>query len=62
MIHDVFYVSLLEQNTTKKTQVDQINQVLPKLEKNIEFQVGDNKKYKIKAIINIVVYGQQANN
>ena len=50
-------MSLLEQNTTKKGRVDK---TLPEPEK--EFEAGDNKKYKVEAIINSAVYGQQADN
>ncbi len=57
-IHDVFYVSLLEQDTTRKKRVDI---ALQELEKDLKFEAGDNKKYKVKAIINSTVYGQQAN-
>ena len=39
---------------------NQANQALPKLEK--EFEVGDNKKYKVKAIVNNTVYGHKAKN
>ncbi len=58
-IHDIFYVSLLEQDTTKKRQVDEI---LPELEKDLEFETGGHKEYEVKAIIDSAVYDQQANN
>ncbi len=58
-IHDVFHVLPLEQDTTRKEQVDK---ALPELEKELEFEVGGNKEYKIEAMIDNVVYGQQANN
>ncbi len=51
-------MSLLEQDTIKKRRV---NKALPEPEKNIKFEAEDNMKYKVKAIINRVVYGQQAN-
>ncbi len=35
--------------------------LLSKLEK-VEFEAGDNKEYKVKVIIDNVVYSQQANN
>ncbi len=57
-IHDVFYVLLLEQDTTRKGRVDK---ALPEPEKKFEFEVGDNKEYEIEAIIDSAVYGQQAN-
>ncbi len=54
MIYDVFYMSLLEQNTTRKRRVDK---ALPELEKEFEFEVEDNKKYEVEAIIDTAVYG-----
>ncbi len=57
-IHNVFYVSLLEQGTTKKGQVDK---ALPEPEKEMEFEAGGNKEYEVKAIIDSAIYGQQAN-
>ncbi len=36
------------------------NKALPGPEK--EFEAGDDKEYKVKAIIDSAVYGQQANN
>ncbi len=51
-------MSLLEQNTTRKRRVD--NKALPKPEK--EFEAEDHKEYEVEAIIDSVVYGQQANN
>ncbi len=58
-IHDVFHVSLLEQDTTRKGQVDK---ALPEPEKEFEFEAGENKKYEVKAIIDSAVYNQQTNN
>ncbi len=55
-IHNVFHVSLLEQDTTRKRRVDK---ALPEPEK--EFEVGDNKKYEVEAIIDNAIYGQQSN-
>ncbi len=55
-IHDVFHVSLLEQDTTRKGRVAK---ALPEPEK--EFEVGDNKEYEVEVIIDSAVYGQQAN-
>lgn len=43
-IYDIFYMSLLEQNTTKKRLVDK--KIL-----QIDFDIGnDNRKYKIEVI------------
>ncbi len=54
-IYDVFHVSLLEQDIMRKKRLDN---TLPELEKNLEFEAGGNKEYKVKAIIDSVVYGQ----
>ncbi len=51
----MFYVSLLEQDITRKRQV---NKALPKPEKELEFETGDNKEYKVKILINSVMYGE----
>ncbi len=49
-IHDVFHVSLLEQDTTKKEQVD-------KTTFRLEFKSdGDGEEYKVEAIRNSTVY------
>ncbi len=50
-------MSLLEQDTTRKRRVN--SKALPKPKK--EFEARDNKEYEFKAIIDSVVYGQQAN-
>ena len=42
-IHDVFYIFLLEQNTSKKGQVNDI-------QLDFEFEAGNNKEYKINDI------------
>ena len=55
-IHDVFHVSLLEQDTTRKGRV---NETLP--EPDGEFETGDDKEYKVEAIIDSVVYGKETN-
>ncbi len=54
-IHDVFYMSLLEQDTTRRGRVDK---ALLEPEKDLEFEVGGDKKYEVKAIIDGAVYGQ----
>ncbi len=58
MIYNVFHVLLLEQNITRKRQVD--NQALS--EPKSKFEAGDNKEYKVEALINRAVYGKKANN
>ena len=40
-MHNVFYMSLLEQDTTRKRRVD---------EKAMELDAGDNEEYKMEAI------------
>lgn len=47
----MFYLSLLEQDTTKKKWMNKFP---------IEFEMGDNKKYKVKAIRNKVVDTKEA--
>ncbi len=49
---------LLEQDITKKERVDK---ALPEPKKDVEFEVRGNKEYKVEAIIDSAVYGQQAN-
>lgn len=44
----------------RKKQVNQVNQVW--LKPKAEFKIRDNKKYKVKAIIDSAVYNQQAKN
>ncbi len=41
-IYNVFQVSLIEQNITKKGRV---NKALPEPKKNLEFKAGGNKEY-----------------
>ena len=59
MIYNIFYVSLLEKDTTRKKRGDK---ALPKPKKELEYEAGNNKEYTVKPIINNVVYGQQENN
>ena len=54
--YNVFYVLLLEYKIIKKGQVNK----WPEPKK--KFEVGDNKKYKVKPIINNTAYGKEANN
>ena len=54
-IHDVFYISLLEQDTTRKGR---INELFP--EPEAEFNAGDNKEYEFEAIIDSAVYAKKA--
>ena len=49
-IHDVFYVSLLEQDTTRKKREFSVP----------EFEPGDNKEYKVEAIRESAVYAKKA--
>ena len=48
-MYDVFHISLLEQNTKKRGQVDQLLE--PK-----KFETKDNKEYKVLVIIDNMVY------
>ena len=50
-IHNVFYVSLLEQGTTRKERVKKV----PKLKNG-----NDSKEYKIKVIWNSMVYARES--
>ena len=51
-IHDVFHMSLLEQDTTRKGQVDENNAT--------ELDAGDNSgKYKVEAIWDSAVYARE---
>ncbi len=52
-IHDIFHVSLLEQNIIKKRRVDETTSRL-KFESD-----GDDKEYKVKAIRNSAVYTRE---
>ena len=54
-IHDVFHVSLLEQDTTRKGR---INELFPEPEP--EFDAGDNKEYEVEAIKDSAVYAKEA--
>lgn len=54
-IYNIFYISLLEQNITRKRQVNKLS------EPEKEFETEDNKKYKVKTIINSIVYGKEVN-
>ncbi len=51
-------MSLLEQDIIRKWQVD--NKALPEPKK--EFKARDDKEYEFEAIIDSIVYNQQANN
>ncbi len=52
-------MSLLEQDITRKRQID--NKALLEPEKELEFEARGDKEYKIEAIIDNAMYGQQAN-
>ena len=51
-IHSVFHMSLLEQDTTKKEQVDE------KVTK-LDFEAGNSKKYKLKAFWDSAVFAME---
>ena len=52
-IHVVFHVSLLEQDTTKKRQVND-------MQLDFEFEDGDNKEYEIDCIPDSAVYAKES--
>ena len=54
-IHTVFYMSLLKQDTTKK---EWMNKLFPKLK--LEFDIGNNKKYKVETIKDSAIYAKEA--
>ncbi len=39
-----------------------MDKALPEPEKDVKFELGGNKEYEVKTIIDSMVYGQQANN
>ena len=50
-MHDVFHVSLLEQDTTRKRRLD----------KNvIEFEAGNDEEYEVEGIQNSAVYAKES--
>ena len=49
-IYDVFHVLLLELDTTKKGQINDIQ---------LEFEAGDNKEYEVNGIWDSVVYARE---
>lgn len=55
----IFHVLLLKQNITQKWQIDQINNLF-KLK--IGLETRNNKEYKVKSIVNNVVYGKEIDN
>ena len=54
-MHDVFQMSLLEQNTTRKGRM---NELFPEPEP--EFDVDENQEYEVEAIIDSTVYAKEA--
>ena len=52
-IYDLFYVSLLEQDTTRKGWMNKFSATL-------EFKPGDEKKYEVEAIQDNAVYVKEA--
>ena len=51
-IHNVFHVSLLEQDTTKKERVDE-------KVTELDFEAGNSKVYKVEAIRDSAVYARE---
>ena len=52
-IHDVFHVSLLEQNTTRKRQLDENA-------RQLDFEVGNDEEYKVEGIRDSAVYAKES--
>ena len=52
-IHNVFHVSLLEQDTTKKGRVNDT-------QLNFEFEAGDDKEYEVDGIWDSAVYARES--
>ena len=50
-IHDVFHVSLLEWDTTRKRRLD---------ENMTEFEAGNNKEYEVEGIWDNAVYAKES--
>ena len=54
-IHNVFHLSLLEQETTKKGRVDE------KTAEQLEFEAGgDNEEYEVEGICDSAVYARES--
>ena len=51
-IYNVFYVSMLKQNITRKGRINEFAEVP-------EFEPGNNKEYKMKAIQDSAVYAKK---
>ena len=52
-MHNVFHMSLLEQNTTRKKQMD-------KELWELELKAGNSKEYEVEAIWDSVVYASES--
>ena len=50
-IHNVFHVSLLEQDTIKKRRVNDMQ---------LEFEAGNNKEYEVDGIWDSMVYARES--
>lgn len=53
-IYNVFYLSLLEQDTTKKRWVDKSTAT------QLEFGIGDNKEYEVEGIHYSIVFARES--
>lgn len=53
-IHDIFHISILEQDSTRKGRVNKL------LEPEPDFDVGKHKEYKLETIKNSIVYANEA--
>ena len=54
-IHDVFHMSLLEQDTTRKGRMNELFS-----EPEPKFDTGNNKEYEVEVIIDSVIYAKEA--
>ena len=53
-IHDVFHVSLQEQDTTRKGRVDE------KIAEQLEFEAGNDEEYEVEGTLDSAVYAKES--
>ena len=53
-IHDVFHVSLLEQDTTRKGRVDE------KIAEQLKFEAGNDEEYEVEGTLDSAVYAKES--
>ena len=54
-IHNIFQMLLLDQDTTRKEEMNELFS-----EPKPEFDTGNNKKYKLEAIKDSIIYAKKA--